>query len=87
MLLALMPIVAHARWQPKDVAICRYAHVSPPCLIDSPTNRWHAAYLEAGGSNSDLLVHIDYRADYDGLAVAWGINNKKGVLCQMCPSR
>lgn len=61
------------------MAVCRYAHASPPCLEDSPTNRWHAAYLEAGGKPSDLTAHIDYRADYDGLAVAWGINNKKGV--------
>eukprot|EP00192_Tetraselmis_astigmatica_P019605 CAMPEP_0117651294 /NCGR_PEP_ID=MMETSP0804-20121206/2014_1 /TAXON_ID=1074897 /ORGANISM="Tetraselmis astigmatica, Strain CCMP880" /LENGTH=213 /DNA_ID=CAMNT_0005457259 /DNA_START=299 /DNA_END=940 /DNA_ORIENTATION=+ len=36
-----------------------------------------AAWEAAGGQASDLMVHMEEEADYDGLAVGWGINNKK----------
>ena len=49
----------------------------PKCLEDSPTAKWWAEYYAAGGQQSDLVVHIEKGGDYDGLAVAWGINNKK----------
>lgn len=55
---------------------CRYAHVNPTCLENSPTNSWHKRYEAAGGRHEDLVAHIEERADYDGLAVRWGINHK-----------
>jgi hypothetical protein len=30
-----------------------------------------------GGKQSDLVAHIEEAADYDGLAVVWGIKNTK----------
>ena len=61
----------------------RYAHVNSSCLEESPTAIWHRRWLAAGGSNQDLVAHVEAGADYDGLAVEWGINNKKGArhLC------
>jgi hypothetical protein len=32
--------------------------------------------MAAGGSYQDLVVHIEPQADYDGVAVKWGINHK-----------
>ncbi len=57
----------------------RYSHVVPKCLEDSPTAKWWGEYYAAGGKQSDLVVHIEKGGDYDGLAVAWGINNKKAT--------
>lgn len=54
---------------------CRYAHVKPECLEASPTAKWWAAYYARGGKQSDLVSHMERRADYDGLAVVWGIGN------------
>jgi hypothetical protein len=69
-----------ADWSPTMtfiIACNRYSHVVPKCLEDSPTAKWWAEYYAAGGKQSDLVVHIEKGGDYDGLAVAWGINNKK----------
>ena len=38
--------------------------------------RWAKCYA-AGGQLSDLVVHVEEGGDYDGVAVAWGINNMK----------
>jgi hypothetical protein len=54
-----------------------YAHVVPKCLEESPTNRWFQEYYAAGGKQGDLVAHIETAADYDGLAVKWGIKNTK----------
>jgi hypothetical protein len=51
--------------------------VVPKCLEDSPTNKWFADYYAKGGKQGDLVAHIEPASDYDGLAVVWGINNKK----------
>ena len=59
-----------------DSCCCRYAHVDPSCLETSPTSRWHQRYEAAGGRHEDLVAHVEERADYDGLAVRWGINHK-----------
>lgn len=32
--------------------------------------------MALGGSYKDLIVHIEQRADYDGIAVRWGVNHK-----------
>lgn len=55
-------------------AIDGYAHVDPSCLRNSPTARWWA---ETKPTPDDLVIHIERRSDYDGIAVAWGIGNKK----------
>ncbi|KAG2455183.1 hypothetical protein HYH02_000999 [Chlamydomonas schloesseri] len=61
-------------------AIDGYSHVVPKCLEDSPTAKWWEDYYAAGGKQSDLVVHIEKASDYDGLAVYWGINNKKATV-------
>lgn len=58
-------------------AIDGYIHVVPQCLEDSPTAKWWKKYYGSGGKQLDLVVHIEKGADYDGLAVAWGLGNKK----------
>lgn len=63
---------------PLPVGCGSYSHVVPKCLEESPTAKWWAAYYKAGGKQSELVVHIEKGADYDGLAVAWGLGNKKG---------
>ncbi len=55
----------------------RYAHVVPQCLIDSPSAKWWFDWEATGGKPEDLVVHIELHADFDGLAVGWGIGNKK----------
>ena len=47
------------------------------CLYDSPSALWWIDWKAHGGQVADLEVHIDRNADYDGLAVAWGIGNTK----------
>ena len=42
--------------------------------------RWHQRYEAAGGKHEDLVAHIEERADFDGLAVRWGINHKTGSV-------
>lgn len=49
----------------------------PKCLEGSPTAVWWAEYYASGGKQSDLVSHIEVGADYDGLAVVWGIGNNK----------
>jgi hypothetical protein len=39
--------------------------------------------MAAGGSYQDLVVHIEPQADYDGIAVKWGINHKRATA-QVC---
>ncbi|MEW5303235.1 MAG: hypothetical protein WDW38_001555 [Sanguina aurantia] len=58
-------------------AVDGYAHVLPKCLEQSPTAQWWSAYYKGGGKQQDLVVHIEKRSDYDGLAVFWGIKNTK----------
>lgn len=53
-------------------AIEGYAHVDAQCLERSPTNAW---WKRAKPQADDLLIHIEKNANYDGLAVAWGIGN------------
>lgn len=58
----------------------RYAHVDPTCLEASPTAQWWKSWLtKVEGDVKQLQVHFEYEADYDGLAVGWGINNKKAT--------
>lgn len=47
-----------------------YTSVSKECLMQSPT------FQQYTKPNVALVPHIERHADYDGLAVAWGINNK-----------
>jgi len=59
-------------------AVDGYSHVDPACLESSPTALWWKTWLERSrGDMQQLQVHFEYEADYDGLAVGWGINNKK----------
>lgn len=58
-------------------AVDGYAHVDTKCLESSPTAKWWAAYYLRGGRQKELVAHIERAADYDGLAVMWGIGNKK----------
>lgn len=46
-------------------AVDGYAHVEPPCLEASPTNKW---WLENKPRPDDLDIFIEREADYDGLA-------------------
>ena len=59
---------------------CRYANVVPQCLVDSPTARWWFDWEASGGKPDDLIMHIEKNADFDGLAVGWGIGNKKASV-------
>ncbi|EFN55718.1 hypothetical protein CHLNCDRAFT_134029 [Chlorella variabilis] len=58
-------------------AVDGYAHVVPSCLEESPTNKW---WQENKPQPDDLDIHIERHADYDGLAVGWGIGNTKGSI-------
>ena len=58
-------------------AVDGYAHVKPDCLDKSPTNVW---WQRAKPTKADLVVHLEHHADYDGLAVAWGIGNTKASI-------
>ena len=58
-------------------AVDGYSHVKPECLETSPTAKWWNSYYEKGGKQADLIVHMEKGGDYDGLAVAWGLGNKK----------
>eukprot|EP00798_Chlamydomonas_sp_ICE-L_P002395 gene2395-8703_t len=57
-------------------AIDGYAHVKPECLETSPTAKWWSHFYKHDGRQSELVVHIEKQADYDGLAVKWGLTNK-----------
>ncbi|KAL4430553.1 hypothetical protein ABPG77_005793 [Micractinium sp. CCAP 211/92] len=58
-------------------AVDGYAHVEPPCLEGSPTNKW---WQENKPRPDDLDIWIEREADYDGLAVGWGIGNTKASI-------
>ncbi|GAX79750.1 hypothetical protein CEUSTIGMA_g7191.t1 [Chlamydomonas eustigma] len=64
-------------------AVDGYTHVVPKCLEDSPTAQWWKSYFAKGGKQKDLIAHIEKAADFDGLAVAWGIGNTK-VSAEEC---
>jgi hypothetical protein len=51
--------------------------VKPECLYASPAAKWWQAWEAAGGRREELVVHIERSADFDGLAVGWGIGNTK----------
>jgi hypothetical protein len=55
-------------------AVDAYAHVEPDCLERSPTA---VLYLRLLAEGTPLVPFVEERADYDGLAVRWGIGNKK----------
>lgn len=61
-------------------AVDGYAHVEPKCLYSSPAAKWWKEWEAGGGQRQDLVVHIEKSADYDGLAVAWGIGNTKASV-------
>lgn len=56
-------------------AVDGYAHIKPECLHASKTAQWWEEVKP--DPFTDLVAHIEHNADYDGVAVAWGINNKK----------
>lgn len=58
-------------------AIDGYAHVDVECLRKSPTAQW---YFQFRPEPDDLVVFVDREADYDGLAVSWGIGNTKASV-------
>lgn len=62
-----------------------YASVDRNCLIESPTATW---FMENVYGNKDMLqIHIEKNADYDGIAVRWGLGNKVAHVeecAQMC---
>ncbi|KAL4522532.1 hypothetical protein Ndes2437A_g07300 [Nannochloris sp. 'desiccata'] len=59
-------------------AVDGYVHVKRQCLRESPTAQWW--YNAKPDPYKDLVTHIEQRADYDGLAVGWGIDNKKATV-------
>jgi hypothetical protein len=70
-------------------AVNFYADTSPECLLRSPTARWtlrRAAVVAAGGALPPLEAHLDREADYDGLAVVWGVGHK-AVSLEDCAAR
>jgi hypothetical protein len=58
-------------------AVDGYSHVKPECLEKSPTAKWWESYYAKGGKQGELIVWMEKGGDYDGLAVAWGLGNKK----------
>ncbi|KAL6771610.1 hypothetical protein ACKKBG_A27080 [Auxenochlorella protothecoides x Auxenochlorella symbiontica] len=56
----------------------QYANVQESCLLASPVARWwREARAELGPAalTASMRVHIERRADYDGMAVRWGIGH------------
>ena len=53
----------------------RYAHVNPECLETSPTNVWWHEWQASGASTEHAQAVVERHADYDGLAVVWGIGH------------
>jgi hypothetical protein len=66
---------------------CRYAHVVPECLETSPTTVYWRKWMREGGTPEALVAHIEHFADYDGLAVGWGIGGALLLLLLLlsCP--
>lgn len=54
-----------------------YAKVDPSCLRASPAALWWYSHRPAP---NDLDIHLERRADYDGLAVRWGIGHTLGSV-------
>ncbi|DBA76497.1 TPA: hypothetical protein ACH3X2_008559 [Trebouxia sp. C0005] len=52
-----------------------YAHVNPECLEASPTNTWWHEWQSSGASKEHAQAVLEQHADYDGLAVVWGIGH------------
>jgi len=75
----LVPAEARA-WPPPrrrecgSPAVDGYSHVDPSCLERSATA---AQFDAAEAARLALVVWVEEGASYDGLAVAWGIGNKK----------
>ncbi|KAG1663396.1 hypothetical protein FOA52_011674 [Chlamydomonas sp. UWO 241] len=61
-------------------AVDGYSHVDPKCLDASPTAMWWKEYYRLGFRQQDLVAHIEEMADFDGLAVGWGIGNKMATV-------
>ncbi|KAK9803429.1 hypothetical protein WJX72_011992 [[Myrmecia] bisecta] len=61
-------------------AVDGYAHVDATCLAEAPTMQWWKAWTAGGGKPEDLRVHYERRADYDGVAVQWGLGNQKASV-------
>ena len=66
--------------KPAFCCLGRYDHVVTKCLYDSPSAKWQSKWEAEGGKRADLVAHYERNADYDGLAVGWGIGNKKASI-------
>lgn len=58
----------------------RYAHVSPECMERSPTNMWWQEWRQSGASKQHAEAVVEEHADYDGIAVVWGIGHFKQTV-------
>lgn len=56
-------------------AVDGYAHVSPECLESSPTNTWWHEWQQSGASKEHASAVLEEHANYDGIAVVWGIGH------------
>lgn len=66
-------------------AVDGYAHVDAKCLLASPTAvAWRALHPHGGKSGEGLDCHTEENVSLDGLAVGWGIGNKKDSAEQCC---
>lgn len=60
-----------------------YSHVDEACLHASPVARWWRdarAQLGPEVLAAEMRVHVDRHADYDGVAVRWGIGHTQPSL-------
>ena len=73
------------QWVHHRVPRRRYMKVNASCLRASPTARWWQAAAGKGqlGERGFLAAHVEERADYDGVAVKWGLGNK-AASAQAC---
>ena len=56
-------------------AVDGYNHISEECILNSPAAQY---WINTDPDPStDLITHIERRADYDGIAVTGGLGNKK----------
>lgn len=51
--------------------------MSPECLEGSPTNTWWQEWRQSGASKQHAEAVLEQHADYDGIAVVWGIGHSK----------
>jgi len=56
--------------------------VNASCLRSSPTAQWWRQ-VGANGRAAGLAAHLEERADYDGVAVVWGLGHK-AATAQAC---